>query len=91
MLIEHNQKFQWKVCGQSVPLGLAELSATLRDKRGVIVQELNTSHFAIDDIDEGVFTLLSDNLSPEAATFQIYGQLPNVNRVIITKGVLPVV
>lgn len=91
MLIEHNQKFQWKVCGQNVPLGFAELSAVLRDSTGRIVQELDTSHFAIDDYDEGIFTLLSDKLSPEASTFAIYGQLPNVNRVIITKGVLPAV
>lgn len=86
MLIEHNQTFHWKVCGENVPLGFAEISATVRNPQGHIVQELDTTCFVIDDYDKGVFSLISDKLSPEAASIQIYGQLPNINRVIITKG-----
>lgn len=88
MLINRNQKFQWLICGHTVPLGYALLSATVRDKDGVIVQRLSPSDFVINDYDQGFFSIVGDNLSPEAATIQIYGQLPNTNRVIITKGEL---
>jgi hypothetical protein len=91
LTIEHNQQFQWKIVGQGVPMLYAKLSGTLRDRKGVVVQELDDSHFTIDSFEEGLFSLNSDKLSPEATTFQIYGQLPNCNRVIITKGILPVV
>jgi len=89
LTLEDNQQFNWKICGEDVPLGNAKFTVRQRNSQGKIISDLGDEAISIDDSLGGLFSLNSDTLSPEAATLQIYGHLPNLNPIIIAKGALP--
>lgn len=83
------QEFRWTIMDTPVPIAFADFSGNIRDERGNIIQSLSQEHFAVMDAEDGLFEVKIPDNTQNAKRIEIYGQLPNTNRILIYKGPSP--